>query len=330
MIPNFHILGAPKSGTSAMCAYLDDHPSVFMSDPKETMFWASDYPGIQKQMPGLKTMDDYLRLFSKSTDEHSIVGEATTYYLMSSVAVQRILEFNPDSRFLVMLRNPIDFAPAFHNEKRFDRIEDVADFDTAWDLQQERAAGRRIPASCCQPEFLQYGNVGAFGSQVTQLQKLVASDKLKIILFDDFAANTRATYVEVLDFLGVPDDGRTEFPRVNERKAPRYQSLNALYHTNNHFLRFIVHGVRSRAKHIAPLRKLWKSVESKPREKTKISEQTRLKLAAFFEDEIRLLSDALGRNLDHWLVSSSEPPGPESNADEPKITSGSGMRTCET
>lgn len=324
MIPNFHILGAPKSGTSAMCAYLDDHPNVFMSDPKETMFWASDYPGIQKQMPGLKTMDDYLKLFSNCTEEHSIVGEATTYYLMSSVAVRHILEFNPDSRFLVMLRNPIDFAPAFHNEKRFDRIEDVADFNTAWDLQQERAAGRHIPPSCCQPEFLQYGNVGAFGSQVTQLKKLVDPDKLEIILFDDFTADTRATYVQILNFLDLQDDGRTEFPRVNERKAPRFQSLNALYHTNNSLLRHIVHGVRSRARHIAPLRNLWKAVESKPREKTKLSAQTRSKLVEYFEDEIRLLSDSLGRDLSHWL-------DPDPNAVEcPETTQITGTRACET
>lgn len=324
MIPNFHILGAPKSGTSAMCAYLDDHPNVFMSDPKETMFWASDYPGIQKQMPGLKTMDDYLKLFSNCTEEHSIVGEATTYYLMSSVAVRHILEFNPDSRFLVMLRNPIDFAPAFHNEKRFDRIEDVADFNTAWDLQQERAAGHHIPPSCCQPEFLQYGNVGAFGSQVTQLKKLVDPDKLEIILFDDFTADTRATYVQILNFLDLQDDGRTEFPRVNERKAPRFQSLNALYHTNNSLLRHIVHGVRSRARHIAPLRNLWKAVESKPREKTKLSAQTRSKLVEYFEDEIRLLSDSLGRDLSHWL-------DPDPNAVEcPETTQITGTRACET
>lgn len=317
MIPNFHILGAPKSGTSAMSAYLTEHPNVFMSDPKETMYWASDFPGIQKQMPGLKTLDDYLGLFKDCSQQHSIVGEATTYYLMSSVAVRQILDFNPDSRFLVMLRNPVDFAPAFHNEKRFDRIENVADFNTAWELQQDRAAGRHIPASCCQPEFLQYGNVGAFGSQVTALKKLVARDKLQIILFDDFAADTRATYVRVLKFLGLADDGRTEFPRINERKAPRYQSLNALYHTNNKFLRHVVHAVRSRARHIAPLRNLWKSVESKPREKTKIDQQTREKLAVYFEKEIRLLGDSLGRNLDHWINPSASVLAGE--ADTPNI-----------
>jgi len=314
MIPNFYILGAPKCGTSAMSAYLAEHPNVFMSDPKEPMFWASDFPAYQKQVPGMRTMNDYLGIFKHSTDQHSTVGEATTYYLMSTVAVQRILNFNPDSRFLVMLRNPIDLVPAYHNEKLFDFTEDVEHFETAWNLQQERARGRCIPPSCSQPEMLQYRRVAALGSQITRLQKLVDPNRLAIVLFDDFTANTQATYLRILKFLELPDDGRTSFPRVNERRAPRFRRLNALYHTNHDVMQRIVHGVRRKARSITPLRNLWNAIQSKPRARTKISKETRQDLTAFFEDEIRLLSEVLGRDLDHWLS-----PVPETSMEKVEI-----------
>ncbi|MBM3518373.1 MAG: sulfotransferase [Alphaproteobacteria bacterium] len=39
--PNFFIVGAPKSGTTAMDAYLSEHPDVFMAQ-KEPHYFAVD------------------------------------------------------------------------------------------------------------------------------------------------------------------------------------------------------------------------------------------------------------------------------------------------
>jgi hypothetical protein len=93
-----------------MSTYLGQHPAVFMSDPKEPAFWATDYPRLARvhSIP-LATRDDYLRLFRPARPDQSVVGEASTVYLSSASAVPNILSFNPAARFLVMLRNPIDF-----------------------------------------------------------------------------------------------------------------------------------------------------------------------------------------------------------------------------
>src|SRR5947208_13649806 len=40
--PDFFIVGAPRSGTTAMFHYLSTHPEIWMSDRKETHFFGSD------------------------------------------------------------------------------------------------------------------------------------------------------------------------------------------------------------------------------------------------------------------------------------------------
>jgi len=39
-MPNFLVIGAPRSGTSALYRYLKQHPQIYMSPIKETQFFA--------------------------------------------------------------------------------------------------------------------------------------------------------------------------------------------------------------------------------------------------------------------------------------------------
>src|SRR5439155_20017516 len=41
-LPNFLIIGAAKSGTTSLYAYLQQHPQVFMSIPKEPTFFGNE------------------------------------------------------------------------------------------------------------------------------------------------------------------------------------------------------------------------------------------------------------------------------------------------
>ena len=40
--PDFFIVGAPKCGTTALSEYLRSHPNVFMTEPKEPMYFMPD------------------------------------------------------------------------------------------------------------------------------------------------------------------------------------------------------------------------------------------------------------------------------------------------
>jgi Sulfotransferase domain len=303
--PNFFIIGAPKSGTTALSQYLGAHPNVFFSRVKEPHFF--DLDTSTRVKAGLQT---YLSLFSEAEpDLHKAVGEGSTGYLFSRVAVSEILKFNPDSKFIVMVRNPVDLVQAWHSEMYYEGVEDIRDFESAWKLEEERRRGRRIPYPCWEPKKLFYSEWGKLGEQVERLFSVVARDRLKVIVFDDFIANTRSVYEQVLSFLGVPLDGKDDFETVNESRALRYPWLQRR-------LALTANQVR-RIRAISGLNLRWGLglsqrlllLNSKPSPRRGISPELRAELNEFFREDVRKLSKLLGRDLSYWVAESTHAGG---------------------
>jgi hypothetical protein len=228
--PNFFIVGAPKSGTTALAEYLRGHPDILMSDPKEPFFWCDDIPGLRARSR-IDTYGRYLDLFSAGRQRYTAIGEASTLYLFSKVAVANIIARYPDAKMLVMLRDPVALVYSFHMTLLYYFVEDVREFEAAWGLQALRAQGQQLPQGCTTPELLQYQAVGRLGEQLQRLLALVPAEQVKLIFFDDFSRNPRQAYREVLKFLNVADDGRKEFPKVNAAMSPRWPALTRLLQT---------------------------------------------------------------------------------------------------
>ena len=214
--PNFFILGAPKCATTSMVGWLQTHPQVFIPAIKEPHFFNTD----DRQY--VRTLDAYERLFSAATTAHRAIGEASVWYLSSGVAVANILAYQPQARFIVMIRNPIEMAPALHSEMLMSGHENIRDFKKAWLLQDERRQGRMVPALSWARRRLQYGASCALGAQLRQLLSVVARDRVLTILFDDIVQDPRQMYLRALQFLELDDDGRIEFPALNKSKIVRW------------------------------------------------------------------------------------------------------------
>ncbi len=101
--PDFFIIGAPKCGTTALATYLAEHPNIQLSDPKEPHYFCKD---LKAGGPPVASDKDYVRRFFPGLEESgaSAAGEASVWYLYSDVAVRNILRFQPDAKFIVMLR----------------------------------------------------------------------------------------------------------------------------------------------------------------------------------------------------------------------------------
>lgn len=142
--PNFFIVGAPKTGTTALCQYLSDHENIFLSEPKELFFWNTDFPG-QVAHGRCKNLESYLKKFADARPAHKAVGEGSTHYFVSETAIRNLMTFNPKARVIAMLRNPIDVAYAYHGELVFNFMETEKDFETAWRNQAARVAAGECP-----------------------------------------------------------------------------------------------------------------------------------------------------------------------------------------
>ena len=308
--PNLFILGAPKCGTTALSAYLSDHPDVFMSTPKEPFFWSDDIPVSRHELrpPSLSA---YLALFAEAPPQTLILGEASTRYLRSTVAIRQIEANCPDARHVAVLRNPMEMAPAFHMEQVYVGHEDVNDFDRAWALSDLRAAGYCRPTRDPGYHYTDYRFTASYEQQIRRLFAQVPEQRRRVYLFDDLRTDLPALYRDLLAFLDVPDDGRTAFPRVNASHQQRFPSISqrllhpppplqpVLRKARSHFLR-----------RPNPVVRRAKSFLNQAYERPTISPVTWESMAETFSDDIAATERLLGRDLSAWLVRPTTPSHP--------------------
>jgi hypothetical protein len=134
--PNFFLIGAPKCGTTSIAAWLAEHPQVYFSPVKEPMYFATD-----AQIRTIVSLEAYEQLFAGATSRHLAIGEGSTEYLRSSIALRQIMTYAGSPRFIASVRNPVEMASSFHQQVCFNGDEDVRDFEEAWRLQKPRERG---------------------------------------------------------------------------------------------------------------------------------------------------------------------------------------------
>ena len=81
MLPNFFLIGAPRSGSTALYHALRQHPDVFMTERKEPTYYAvcdghDAAPGEERLRWPIRNRVDYLSLFDGVRGERA-VGEAS-------------------------------------------------------------------------------------------------------------------------------------------------------------------------------------------------------------------------------------------------------------
>jgi hypothetical protein len=287
--PNFFILGAPKCGTTSLWSWLRAHPDIFMSYIKEPNFFNSD------DNLGISNLTDYEEQFRGARVSHAAVGEASVWYLSSAVAVQNILQYQPEARFIVLLRNPIEMVVAVHSQMLVGGWENVTDFRTAWGLQGERRQGRRLPVFSWPQRYFLYGDVCLLGAQLQRLLAIAKRNRVLPILLDDIRENPRREYIKVLDFLGVSDDGRAKFPAVNTARALRWPLLARS--------RFIIWQLKRRL-HINVGLNLLRAIYDAnvvAAERPELDRDTYEDLREYFTRDVDLLGRLIGRDLRSWM-----------------------------
>src|SRR4029077_12565345 len=98
---DFLVAGAQKSGTTALNYYLKRHPRIALPIKKELHFFDNDalFTGETVSYEALHTM-------FRPARPDSIAGENTPNYLYWPPALQRVREYNPSIKLIVLLRNP--------------------------------------------------------------------------------------------------------------------------------------------------------------------------------------------------------------------------------
>jgi hypothetical protein len=293
--PNFFIVGAAKAGTSSLYNYIAQHPDVFMPELKEPHFfseWRS--PALE-----IDSMDEYLRLFEEAP-ENARVGEASTSYLASAAAAQRIRRFNPNARIIIVLRNPIDRAYSQYWNHVRDNMESLS-FEEALQAEPERIREGKWHG-------FYYVEGGRYAKQVARYMDAFGRDSVRVYLFEDLSQDALGVCRDVLSFLRVDPSYPINPNRTYNRGGPQKSVLlSKLTYGGIALTREVQKALGTgesvrRSPLFARLRgvKEWLQERNTKRAPEMKAETKRMLRRAYREDILRL-ERLIERNLCHWL-----------------------------
>jgi hypothetical protein len=299
-LPNFFILGAPKSGTTALYHWLGKHPSVHLSTPKEPYFFEDEYD---------RGHEFYWRTyFAAGWRGQSLVGDARAAHLYLPYVPQRIHATVPEARLVAILRNPVERAYA-HWWMQHSRGRDPLGFDEA--LRRNRQAladgdsyegehaehlwrahiapdrdDRGIRPVTARP----YIEAGHYADHIGRYLRFFPRERLCILLHDDFLRGPLETMRQVYQLLGLdPGDIRGAPARENVGLTNFSRPLFALSE------RWRLERVLPR-RVLAALRNGLSRIGTRPA----MSEEARDWLRRHYAPYNRRLEGLLGRDLESW------------------------------
>ena len=292
MMPNFFILGAPKCGTTSLAHWLSKHPSIFISDPKEPRFFNTDF-----NLPGRPNhIESYQDIFA-GAQGYEAIGEASTGYLVSEVAVKRIVERAPNSRFIVCLRHPADMVVSLHAQRLKEGVENIKSCQDAWNAQCKRREGKNSPVMCPDLKLLDYERFCMLGAQVDALLHVVNRKDVCFVLLEDLQDRPESELERVCRFLGVRPVTLGDFNRKNEGYLPRSIFLSQLARGLMRFRQAL--GLTSGFGVGARLREINRSYD-----RNKAPHKFKKMLHEHFRSDIELLAQRSGLDIAHWLDAS--------------------------
>ena len=285
--PNFFIVGAAKAGTTAMHRYLDRHPDVYMSAVKEPSYFA---PEMRLSTPWATDLDRYLELFSPGA-ERRIRGESTPAYLYCPASAQRLRDFAPDARILIVLRNPLDAVQSVHTEARKFGVEPERTFPAAL-----RASDAGRPELEARPGglWLRYRDVVRYAEQVERYLTAFPPEQVHIAFYDDLVREPASVYAAVLDFLGLDPLELATFPAVNPARRVRSLRLQRL---------IMAPSTVGTARPAGPLRRTLVRLNTGPTNKQALPDDIRRSLVDDLAPDIERLGRLVDRDLSPWLES---------------------------
>lgn len=302
--PNLFLVGAPKSGTTALATFLGEHPDVFMA-PWELNYFGSDLSFLTStSAPRRIHLRHYLSTFSFHGSER-YRGDHSVFYLCSSKAATEIHHFAPDARIVIILRNPVDQMYSQHSEMLYQGDETIRDFAEALQAEEDRLLGRRIPPGCHKPFALQYRALARYHDQVERYLSTFGRERVCVLVYEEMAQDIWAADRRVLDFLEVDPDHEPEFRVVNPNKVVRSARLRDVLMTtapesSPHFRRLgrlLVRNDRARAQ----LRRWLNVLNTKEHPRPSMDPVLRKQVQEELSDDVRRLERLLDRDLGAWL-----------------------------
>lgn len=213
--PSFMIIGAQKAGTTSLHYYLDQHPKLAGSYPKELNYFSRDiFLG--------KDLNWYRQHFTSLTKPNALFFESTPKYMNLESVAQQIATAYPNMKLIMILREPIARAYSGWNMYRSYSAKQVARktadstghsvnrvYQYLFDKRTTFPAFREVVD--LELDFISRGSEdgpfilrkGLYADQIKMYYRYFDPGQILILGFRDLVNNPQQTCKRVLEFLGV-------------------------------------------------------------------------------------------------------------------------------
>lgn len=179
MLPNSFVIGAMKSATTSLCALLNQHPQVFVSQIKEPDFFSRD----EVFTKGI----GWYRSHFESAKEGQIALEGSTSYtkhLQYPDAAKRLAEQIPAARLIYILRHPVT---RIESHWQHEVLKNRTTLDVNQFARQHKEA---IDISC-------------YWKQLNVYRSLFPDNQILVLFLDDLKSRPQEVLKRCSQFLGL-------------------------------------------------------------------------------------------------------------------------------
>lgn len=293
--PNLFIVGAPKCGTTSLHYYLNQHPDIFLCEPKEPNFYNTDL--VRKNRILEK---NYFSLFEAAATE-KYVGEATPLYLMSKDAPIKIKKDCSNAKIIIAIRKPSDLLFSAYYQNKYNLIEEASTFEEAIADEENRKRNLKETITGEPVDRLIYSRFVDFYNQINIYIEVFERENVHVVVFDDLKINTEKEVRRIFDFLNISNDIEINFSIQNVSKVVKNKAVAKFIYSPPLKLRKIVRlflpkNITNKFYRIIKA----KNTDTKKENKPKIKKETEKRLITEYMPEVNKLEVLLGKDLSHW------------------------------
>jgi hypothetical protein len=267
-LPDFVFAGPSKSASSWIYEALNEHPEILMPDIKPVSYFDTKYHN------GLNW---YQQVYSDYEGEKRI-GDSSPGYLKNQQAPKRIKNVLGEAKILFCLRNPIDRA--------FSQW--WMEYANGWITHEFKNVFYH------HPDYDRLIAPGFYADHLERWGQYFHDDQIHVALFDDFVDDNAAFAEEIYSFLSVDPSYELSIvgEQINEARTEDHPAVAAAR-------RYLPRWIKR------PISPLYQTVSDRLESRDKYDEgmdpNVRKGLEVQYGDDIRRLSERLGRDLNHWL-----------------------------
>ena len=289
-MPNFLIIGAMKSGTTALYYYLEQHPEIYMSPVKEPNFFSSQEQ--ENAADAVTNIGTYQHLFRGGSGKKAL-GEASHSYLYEPRAAAEIRRYVPEAKLIAILRNPIDRAYSHFLHMVRSGTEPLDDFAQA--LREEEVGIHNERTS------QDYIGRGLYYDQLKRYFGIFPQEQVRVYLYEDLSGAPISTVQDAFRFLKVDDSFVPDVSlRRNVSGDPKYKTLDGLLRRQSR--------IKHAAKIYLPARMRWRLSKTFDDLKTRnlaepppVQSKVRRQLIGVYREDILKVQELIHRDLSGWL-----------------------------